>query len=154
MVKHHYVFLLLICLGGFLCHFMLCVENQDSRIFGTSKQEFLRVLTEIINPPALEDPLVIPDDNDAVREEEGEDIMDTHRVDVDDPGNTEPVLTPAQLRKRKIRNAKRDSFFFLQRSLERRAAVAAGAAPSTDGLSPRSRGGGRMNRNSGIEKVA
>lgn len=115
MLRHHYVFFSLMCGGGFLCHFMLCVENNDSRIYATPRREFIRVLTEIINPPPETQESVLPDDEDQINDEEGEDGGRSVKLRVLDEDDSRAI------RQRKINSAKRDSFYFLQRSLERRA---------------------------------
>ncbi len=128
-----------------MCHFMLCVENNDSRIYATPRREFIRVLTEIINPPPQTQESVLPDDEDQVNDEEGEDGGNSVKLRVLDEDNI------GAMRQRKINSAKRDSFYFLQRSLERRAF--GGVLPPDQ--QPITRPGRNNNRSSGgIETFA
>jgi hypothetical protein len=118
MVQRNYVFLLLLSFGGLLCHFALCAENNDSRIMYLPRNEYIRVISGIINPPpeSKEEGSRLENFDDGG--DNGDDAADdTHRVHFlpdDAPAGGIPV------RKRKVSQNKRDSFFFLQRSMERR----------------------------------
>lgn len=118
MVKKNYLFFLFGGLGGLLCHFALCAENNDSRLMYVSRSEYVRVLSEIINPPVETTKESTPVDQDEGDEEDDNDERtDSHRVRFLPEDTTPDAQT---IRKRKISQHKRDSFFFLQRALERR----------------------------------
>lgn len=117
MIQKHYVFCILISFGGLLCHFALCAENNDSRLVYLPRSEYIRVLSEIISPAEESknesSKLEAYDEDDA---DNGDDAEDSHRVHF----LPEDGPQSAPLKKRKVNQNKRDSFFFLQRSLERR----------------------------------
>jgi hypothetical protein len=118
MVRHNYGACLMIAFGGLLCHFALCAENNDSRIMYFPRSEYIRVISNIINPPPEESNAdSLPQDVDDVDPGE-EDDGTSHRVTfLQDVATETNVPAP---RRRIINPRKRDSFFFLQRSLERR----------------------------------
>lgn len=128
MVRRNYITLLYISIGGLLCNFALGAESNESRLIMIPKREFIRVITEIINPPKQ-------DEETQLQDEEGEedDLDDdgsySNRMRYADPSQepsgaaappVEPLLTATELRRKRVRESRRDSFFFLQRSLEQR----------------------------------
>ena len=119
MIQKNYIFFLFLALGGVLCHFALCAENSESRLMYLPRGEYIRVISEIISPPPeqTEEGARVDTydyDND---EDENEGLGDSHRVHFDDV-RTERDNQPIQ--RRRINRNKRDSFFFLQRGMERR----------------------------------
>ena len=110
----------------FLCHFAFNAENNDSRIVYVKKSEFLRVITGIMDTPRNElkeySSLTNGSDDNAL----DDDIGSTHRTQTT---SSSIVNTPRSRRvaaltalRNSKRGTKKDSFFFLQRSLESRAA--------------------------------
>jgi hypothetical protein len=93
------------------------------------KREFVRVITEIMNPPKPEDTRLLDDaggEEELYDDDDGSYVNDARDRNAflessQDPAPpTEPPMTAAALRRKRIRESKRDSFFFLQRSLELR----------------------------------
>lgn len=117
MIQRNYMFCIMISIGCLFCHFMLCAENNDSRLMYLSRKEFIRVISDIISP--LPQTSVDATKLEAYEEDDEDAADESHRVRFlpdDEPTPSIPI------RKRKNQN-KRDSFFFLQRSLERRSGL-------------------------------
>lgn len=120
MERNRHVCCVIAILGLFLCSFALSAENNDSRVLFVPKSEFVEVISGIIGP------------SDTSRQESG-----SHRADgsklpsPQERGEEENTYVSARPGK-----VKRDSFFYLQKSLEnRRSSFAYGE----DSLSLRSR---------------
>jgi hypothetical protein len=121
MERNRHVCCVIAILGVFLCSFALSAENNDSRVLFVPKSEFVEVISGIIGT------------SDSSRQEE----FGSHRADgsklssPQESGEEANTYVSARLGK-----VKRDSFFYLQKSLEnRRSSFAYGE----DSLSLRSR---------------
>jgi hypothetical protein len=71
----------------YICYFALCIEGNDSQVANISRQEYVRVMREIINDSTA----------------------------ADDPN----TMTYSSYKRRPDADLKHDSFYYLQRSLER-----------------------------------
>ena len=96
MKERHHVCCVIAVVFCFLAHFALCAENNDSRIAYVPKKEFVNVLSSIIQSS----------------EENTESFS---RDDVNNATGTEQQKPTS-----KKSQSKRDSFYFLHRTLERR----------------------------------
>jgi hypothetical protein len=123
----------------FLCHFALCAENNDSRVMGIEKKEFTRVISGIIDSGA--------DGNDDLTRENDENIAEddyvesSHRSSSSRSMAHQEDLREAAVQSRRGVQNKRDSLYFLQRSMQQREGTGEGAGAGTGGgYSPRQLG--------------
>ena len=121
----------------FLCHYALCAENNDSRVMSIPKQEFIRVITGIIDSGAAGNDDVNREHEDNVGEDDY--VANSHRKTVMFRND----LREAAVQSRKGVQNKRDSLYFLQRSMEIREGAATATpirnvAELSTGYSPRS----------------
>lgn len=98
----------------FLCHFALCVENNDSRILGIEKKEYVRVISGIIDSGA--------EGHDDINIENEVDIAETDYIE---HSQRNKVLLRGDMREAAVQSRKgiqnrRDSLYFLQRSMQLR----------------------------------
>jgi hypothetical protein len=102
-----------------ICHFCLNSENNDSRVLSIPKAEFLRVLTGIMNQPK--------GDSEFVGGAGPNNSTLSADVDVDDNKSRLDAI-----RSRKGKQLKRDSFFYLQKTMEGRGGQDFTAPPPVD----------------------
>lgn len=101
--------------------FALSIESNQSRLLGISKKEFIRVLSDIINSSSSNSTIDGSDDGVAGKEDEGQ------QHNLSERSNTTPraaafrrAVERASLHNKKGSYIKRDSLYFLQKSLEQR----------------------------------
>eukprot|EP01034_Spumella_vulgaris_P024025 gene24025-30321_t len=139
-----------VCVGlvtlGVLCNFALCMENNDSRLVGIPKQEFIRVMSDIISGPSPaaagsqqgggggapgKDMLLERSRGDGTGEEEeyqqvgggagnSVEVMESPRTTATKQAQASSAML--YRRKQKQQNIKSDSLYFLQRGMEAREA--------------------------------
>lgn len=102
----------------FLCHFALCAENNDSQVFGIEKKEFVRVISGIIDSGASGNDDINRENEDNVAEDDY--VEHSHRKSMAFKGD----LREAAVQSRKGVQNKRDSLYFLQRSMQQREGTA------------------------------
>jgi hypothetical protein len=98
----------------FLCHFALCAENNDSQVMGIDKKEFTRVISGIIESGAAGNDDVNRDNEETVAEDDY--VANSHGKSMMHKGD----LREAAVQSRKGVQNKRDSLYFLQRSMQKR----------------------------------
>lgn len=97
--------------GGYLafvglcmvCYFAISMENNDSQLLGVKKEEFKRVIQDILKGGEGE--------GDVKGEEEGDSEEDDHMIYSTNP--SKPKKAPGK-------QLRHDSFYYLQKSLEER----------------------------------
>jgi hypothetical protein len=103
-----------------VANFAMTMESNDSRLLYVPKKEFLRVMVDIVDGSRDGE---LPDDSG--RDDGGEQTVDGDLTKVDETPRARSLRKQqeaARLREKRMASAgKRDSFYFLQRSLERRA---------------------------------
>jgi hypothetical protein len=102
----------------FLCHFALCAENNDSQVLGIDRKEFTRVISGIIDSGASGNDDVSRENEDNIAEDDY--VENSHRKSLAFKGD----LREAAVQSRKGVQNKRDSLYFLQRSMQEREGTA------------------------------
>ena len=98
----------------FLCHFALCAENNDSQLLGIDKKEFTRVISGIIDSGAAGNDDIGRENEENIAEDDY--VTNSHRISMQNKGD----LREAAVQSRKGVQNKRDSLYFLQRSMQQR----------------------------------
>jgi len=118
LMKHgNHICCVIAVVASLLCNFALNVENNDSRVIGVPKSEFIRVISGIINASNAEE-------GGKSRAGGGEDEIIMGQGS--DP--TRLKMERDAARTRKGERVKRDSFFFMQRAIEQRDQPVRGSA--------------------------
>lgn len=118
MKKTKHICCVLAIVFMFLCHFALCAENNDSQVFGIEKKEFVRVISGIIDSGASGNDDINRENEDNVAEDDY--VEHSHRKSMAFKGD----LREAAVQSRKGVQNKRDSLYFLQRSMQQREGTA------------------------------
>lgn len=110
MHHRHHVCCVIAVAACALCHFALCVENNDSLVMGVPKREFVRVISDIMSGPQPKD----------INQEIEEDDSDRRKGNVKFGSSQESEQKALRSLRRKGTQMKRDSFYYLQRHVESR----------------------------------
>lgn len=139
MKKTKHICCVIAVVALFLCHFALCAENNDSQLMGIDRKEFTRVISGIIDSGAEGNDDISRENEETVAEDDY--VANSHSRSMMHKGD----LREAAVQSRKGLQNKRDSLYFLQRSMQLRE----GTDPSHSSLDYDYREGGLPNTSRG-----
>lgn len=110
---------------GFVCNLAISIENNDSRLMGVPKKEFIKVLSEILSggnkgpaPVNSKDAYETDDDNILFDATTDKTWFAASRPDLND--ETDSLISDTGLSLRKKKYIKSDSLYYLQKNIEER----------------------------------